>query len=217
MKNMNWLKKFSLAAAGIALTPQVAMASPEQVNLAKDFALASGHQNFMVLDKNDAEIIVFENGQQTLTSAAFLGSDRRDTIQPNLGATPAGSFNAVVTSITARGNFGRYESYIPYMCVPGRVTPARGKRPQSVSPPLCYSIHPTLQSPAETRALQSGNPAARFISHGCVRIVEYPRLAEAINRNQGNMLLIVLPHDESKTRQYLNIPASFKPEILPSP
>lgn len=198
------------AAAQQSMPVKSQPALSEQAQLARDYTLSRGRQNFLILDKNNAEIIGFENGQEAFRSKIFLGKLRGDNLSPNLGVTPAGAFNAEVREIKKTpkdGAFERYGSYIPYNCIPGKVTVKKNVR--IVNPDICYSIHPTLKNAQEQRALQIGSADARRISNACVRDTDYKTTADFIRRHSGKMLLVILPYDVSKTRDYLKIPANY--------
>jgi len=186
----------------------------DQVKLARDFALSVGNQNFLILDKRAAVLIAFENGQEVFRTDVFIGRSLGDDPNAAPNVTRAGSFNAVVRGIynpNPNRPSERYGTSIPFRCVTTEINVTTG-----VSKQDCDSIHPTLQTQAEQRALATHNPALRRQSDACVRAVNYPPIVDLMVKHGGSMLFIVLPSEIAETRAYLQIPPSFEPETIPS-
>ncbi len=172
----------------------------EQAEAARDLAMTKNQRNFFMLDKKNALIIAFEDGQEVFRTPVFLGKGRADDVSRKPDATPAGNFGVSIWEVENHGKMARAGSIMPFKCDRYSDTVA------------CYALHPTLETPAEKAALN--NPEKRALSNGCVRVPleAYNQLVAFVTKHEkaGNgPRFLVLPQDESKTDLYLaNISAS---------
>ena len=190
-----------------SLTQECIGTLSSQAKLASDYAQSQHHQNYILLDKNQAQIIAIKNGCELFRTPIFIGRLHEDSISPenpytSTGAitpvTPAGVFNPVVWDIIKgkkNDPLERAGSIIPFYCVKTNV---------------CFSMHPDLQTEGEKKVKTAKD---MMLSHGCVRIPleAYEKLAAFIRESgDKNSPVIILPFDQALTRAYIGIPENFE-------
>lgn len=152
MKKSKTLLTCLFLACGL---PQGVMANAEiseQAIWAIQHAAEKNEEDFIVLDKVNATLMVFDDGEEILRTPVFIGRAKVDTIQQRLDATPAGDFATDIWDVEGRGAVERAGTIIPFSC-------SRTKKAIS-----CYAMHPTLENAQEKNAKDSA------ISNGCVRV-----------------------------------------------
>ncbi len=201
IKNIAISLTFLASAAGIsepafAAKPRahVPVAAKEnvqspQVKLLRDFLISKGRENFIVLDKRNATLILFNHGEEIFRTPALFGSASDEKINPY--STPVGEFpTRVERSANVAG------TTITFLC-PSRDT--------------CLVIHATV---GPDRARRYGHPKLSMASSGCIntQLSGYKPIEAFVSAYAAHgerIPLFVLPYnskDLDQTRMAFNIP-----------
>lgn len=173
-----------------------------QALMARDYMLEQGQKNFFILDKINASIIVFEDGDESFRTPVFLGRAKSDNIDSHIDATPAGTFKIDVWEVKGASAMERAGTVMPFMCqIEGGVR-------------ACYALHPSLESAVEKAAMKTDDPDQRALSNGCVRVPlrAYEKLEDFVRRHEAkgqSPRFVVLPYDKQKTQSYFRNPQEF--------
>ena len=224
--NLKYFSKTALLSLGLAFQPLVAQASPaeaqdistssvtsDEMSDQAEIALAEikkrGFSDFVIVDKNRAQIHVFDNGRKITSSPVLLGKKRGDdlgpTDEPRWGnaVTPAGRF-----SVQFYKDEQAYKGYgtntlLHFIC----------NRDQTI----CTSLHQTWTGVAAERRPQRMATSTiddNYISNGCVNIdpdtwktvldlAQQNRHGGTSNVHMTDIALFILPEDEGRTMEYL--------------
>ena len=189
------------AAAPSGAPPEL---TPRQASVA-EIAVRNGDRDFLMSDKVDGRLIVFEKGQPVLAGPALTGASPRDQWPPGiLKKSSAYKFTAQ-DKVTPAGRFTvRWDN-----------DPELGGQVLEINevhgPDWWIAIHRVyLGIPSEHRKerLYSGDPEQSHISFGCINVtpdaMQY--LIKRIPHSALHTPLYVLPRDQTATATY------FKPK-----
>jgi hypothetical protein len=190
----------------------------DQTQFAIDYYSSRGVRLGFVLDKANAKMVIFENGQAIAQSPTLYGRGEGGDERPEAKATPEGTFNL---ELLIHPDYDRWYggSLIVF---------------EYRNPTLALAIHITYQgNPAERRdqRLATPTPDDNNISNGCINVPIdfYNQLIDALHRHVqmgyanvfGGHLPILgsMPRQDdanfTRTRAALGIPADFQPQIRP--
>jgi hypothetical protein len=174
------------------LTPQEQQAS--------QIAAQNGDREFLMVDKVHGKIVLFENGSPVFTAAALTGENKADRLPPGALSKLFDHLGAFDDKVTPAGRFTVSRNYDDEYGTLFDINEIRG-------PDWAISIHQVyLGTPSERRAdrLQSRHHVDKHITHGCINVTR-ETIELLVAKLPGNRatVLYVLPHDQSKTVEYL--------------
>jgi hypothetical protein len=166
-----------------------------QLELVRNFMISQGQETFLILDKQHAQMVAFNNGVEIMRVPALFGSG--DDSTNNAFTTPVGSFNLKVVA-SDNGTF------IKFLCPVSNV---------------CLTIHSTTSASREARYGKAGMADA---SAGCINLQSenYEQLAAFVKLyDEQGMQIHILPEDGrlDRIRSIFGIPDEFgQPVTVPS-
>jgi len=165
--------------------------SPEARQVS-DIAARYGDRDYLMLDKTDGQIIVFEHGTPTFHGAALTGENPVDTIPPDAFFKPFAETRGLKYKVTPAGRFTVSTGYDPAYGETLDVNEIRGKA-------WDIAIHRVwLGAPAEHRDTRLRTPTGqdKHITYGCID-VDGHTMSQILNRlPKGDRTpLYILPED----------------------
>lgn len=190
-----------------------ATAMSDQARFVVNYMQAAGNETLVVMDKNNGELLVIDNGNVVMRSPALYGKGKGEDVNKDPSTTPAGIFAMREYSVSTKDYQG------------GRALGFLNVKNDS------YIIHPTYQhfrSQQRDERLASPTPDDNAISFGCINVpyafydsmVPYLKEKAIIRQSGAGYVtslprLVILPktRDLSLTAQILGINApSSRPE-----
>ncbi len=199
------------AQAEIAKTPAPALvaasAASNDVDYATMVAKAYGDTTYIVLDKKDAQIYLFNNGKMVLSAPALTGASTEDQIYADTyykplkditakdSVTPAGRYTLSYSPANPKNNLGQTLDINQVYGLDWKI-----------------SIHGVwLGNPAEHRAerLASHDADQSHISHMCINVSKATlnNILAVVGHTQATPIYI-LPENRSMTQSYIYAPAA---------
>jgi hypothetical protein len=174
-----------------------------QERLGSQIAEQNKDGDFLMVDKPIGKIILFENGKPVFSSAALTGESKTDRLPPGALSKRFSQLGALEDKVTPAGRFTVSRDFDSNYGPLFDVNEIQGRD-------WTIAIHQVyLGTPSERRAyrLQSPNHVDKHITHGCINVtMETIRfLMDRLPKNR-RAVLYVLPHDQSKTAEYLARP-----------
>jgi hypothetical protein len=172
-----------------------------------------GERHFVMIDKANARMFVFENGRVIDEGPVLLGKNKGDTRPVADYAVPAGQFRARLLQGRELEREGyRRGQFIEFQC-----GPARG------GGTLCAGLHAVwLGNPSDRRLERLASPTIEDnnISHSCVNaengdfdsawnVLTNPR---NVNREGRTPYIYILPEEDTSiagTAEFFHIPQSY--------
>jgi hypothetical protein len=174
------------------LTPQEQQAS--------QIAAQNGDRKYLMVDKVHGKIVLFENGSLVFMAAALTGENKADLLPPGTTSKLFDHLGAFDDKVTPAGRFTVSRNYDDEYGTLFDINEIRGRD-------WAISIHQVyIGTPSERRVdrLQSRRHEDKHITHGCINVTrETIELLVARLPEDGATVLYVLPHDQSKTVEYL--------------
>jgi hypothetical protein len=174
------------------LTPQEQQAS--------QIAAQNGDREYLMVDKVRGKLALFENASLVFTAAALTGENKADRLPPGTLSKLFDHLGAFDDKVTPAGRFTVSRSYDKEYGILFDINEIQGRD-------WAISIHQVyMGTPSERRAdrLQSRRNEDKHITHGCINVTrETIELLVARLPKNRTTVLYVLPHDQSKTAEYL--------------
>lgn len=188
-----------------------------QARMVANYMQAAGYETLVVLDKNNAELLVIDKGEVVMRSPALYGKGKGEDVSNDPNTTPAGIFALREYSVSTRDYAG------------GLALGFLNTKNSS------YIIHPTYQRLREQRRderLASPTPDDNAISFGCVNVpydfynsmTAYLKGKTTVRLSQAGYVtalprFVVLPKVQSlsETANILGITAPSAQNIAPRP
>jgi L,D-transpeptidase catalytic domain len=151
-------KSEATRSGGVALSPAARQVS--------EIAARYGDRDYLILDKTDGAIIVFERGSPTFRGAALTGENPVDTIPPDAFVKPFSETRGLKYKVTPAGRFTVSSGFDPAYGQTLDVNEIRGKD-------WDIAIHKVwLGAPAEHRDVRLRTPtgADKHITYGCIDV-----------------------------------------------
>lgn len=153
-----------------------------------------GDQNYLMLDKTDGQIIVFERGTPTFSGAALTGENPVDIIPADAFIKPFSETRGLKYKVTPAGRFTVSSGFDPAYGETLDVNEIQGKD-------WDIAIHRVwLGAPAEHRDVRLRTPTGqdKHITYGCID-VEGGTMSQILRRlpNRERTPLYILPEDTS--------------------
>lgn len=198
------------AAGQTAAGQPMLSASAKQVSL---IAGQNGDQNFLMIDKAQGRIVVFERGQATFSGAALTGENPADHMPDDAWGKPFSALRDVKYKITPAGRFTVSSGYDPAYGTTLDVNEVQGAD-------WDIAIHRVwLGAPREHRDVRLMTPGGqdKHITYGCID-VDAPTMQQILRRvpNQKKIPLYILPADESLTTKIFEPRAAMRKVSSPS-
>ena len=157
-------------------------------------------RNYLMVDKAHGKIALFENGGMVFSGSALTGESKDDRLPPGTLAKRFSQLGILNDKVTPAGRFTITRDYDREYGTLFDINEIQGRD-------WTISIHQVyLGTPSERRAdrLQSTNTLDKHITHGCINVTrETIRLLVSKLPKKGASVLYVLPHDQTKTEEYL--------------
>jgi hypothetical protein len=173
---------------------------PAQEQQALQIATQNGDRDFLMVDKPRGKIAFFQNGGLVFSAAALTGETKADRLPPGTFSKRFSQLGSEDDKVTPAGRFTVSRDYDSEYGTLFDINEIRGRD-------WTISIHQVyLGTPSERRAdrLQSPDHGDKHITHGCINVTrETIRLLMDKLPKKRATVLYVLPHDQSKTAEYL--------------
>jgi hypothetical protein len=147
-----------MAQGGMVLSPAARQVS--------EMAARNGDRDYLMLDKTDGAIIVFERGTPTFRGAALTGENPVDSIPPDAFVKPFSETRGLKYKVTPAGRFTVSSGFDPAYGETLDVNEIKGKD-------WDIAIHKVwLGAPAEHRDVRLRTPtgADKHITYGCIDV-----------------------------------------------
>ncbi len=173
----------------------------DQETVAGQMADARGDKTFIMVDKAQGRIILFENGQPVFAGPALTGASTADQMPKTELTEKFDTLNAPDTKITPAGRYTVERGFDPEVGGPlFDIHEIRGKD-------WGIAIHQLyLGIPAEHRDVRIASPSVedKHITFGCINITT-PTMRVLLHElpAKGPIPLYILPEDASQTAAYL--------------
>lgn len=172
-------------------TPPVLSSEADQVS---QIAVRNGDKRFLMVDKAQGEIILFENGKPILSGPALTGASAGDRVPPKVLTFSGTHPLTPAQKVTPAGRFTVTSETDPEYGRVWTLNELHGKD-------WDFAIHQVfLGIPAEHRdaRLHSANVADRHITFGCINVERdtIQALSQRLPR-KGKVPLYILPNDAS--------------------
>jgi hypothetical protein len=178
------------AQASLSRAPGLSPVARQVSQIAARF----GDQNYLMLDKTDGRIIVFEHGTPSFTGAALTGENPVDVIPADAFVKPFSETRGLKYKVTPAGRFTVSSGFDPAYGDTLDVNEIQGKD-------WDIAIHRVwLGAPAEHRDVRLRTPTGqdKHITYGCID-VEGGTMSQILRRlpNRERTPLYILPEDTS--------------------
>ena len=185
--------------------------SPQEVQ-ASEIADRNGDRDYLLVDKSLGKIILFQNGKPTFSSAALTGESMADRVPSDAASLRFSEFlGALEYKVTPAGRFTLMRGYHKDFGLQFNINEIKG--PDWTIP--IQQVYPATPSERRELRLKSAHQADNQITHGGINVTAETMhfLASKLPEDRP-AVLYVLPHDESKTAQYLTLhPADQSPAV----
>jgi hypothetical protein len=188
----------------------VLSAAAKQVSQLAD---RNGDQNFLMIDKAQGKIIVFQRGQATFSGAALTGENPADHMPDDAWGKPFSALRDVKYKITPAGRYTVSSGYDRAYGTTLDVNEVQGED-------WDIAIHRVwLGAPREHRdvRLTTQGGQDKHITYGCID-VDSATMQELLRRvpNEKKIPLYILPADESLTSKIFEPRAAMRNMAAPS-
>jgi L,D-transpeptidase catalytic domain len=189
--------------------------SPQELQ-ASQIANQNGDQNFLMVNKTLGRIILFQDGKPIFSDAALTGESMADRIPADATSLKLSEFvGAIEYKVTPAGRFTLTRGYQKAFGLQFNINEIKG--PDWTIP--IQQIYPETPSERREYRLKSVHQGDNQITHGGINVsAETMHLLASKLPEDRAVVLYVLPHDESKTAQYLTLhPGGQPPAVAASP
>jgi hypothetical protein len=168
----------------------------DQAQAVGDIAIQHGDRTFVIVDKIRGEIILYEDGRPTYSSAALTGMSLGDRLPPGALKVPTSHFTRLELKVTPAGRYTVSPERDPEYGMVLTINEIKGTD-------WDIAIHRVyLGDPRERRAerLHSPDPDGRHITFGCINVDR--DTIHTLLRHLAKIRktpLYILPQDTSET------------------
>jgi hypothetical protein len=191
-QSQNATARLSTRTSFELLTPQEQQAS--------QIAQQNGDREYLMVDKAQGKITLFENGSAIFSAAALTGESKADRLPPGTLSKEFSQLGVLNDKVTPAGRFTVSRDFSDEYGALLDINEIQGRD-------WTISIHQVyLGTPSERRAdrLQSPHRGDKHITHGCINVTRETLhlLMDKLPERQPTVLYI-LPHDQSETSEFL--------------
>jgi hypothetical protein len=193
-------------AAMAADAPAVTLSTYERQ--IADVAGRRGDRDFLMVDKAEGVVILFQNAQPVFSAPALSGESIADQLPPNASSLTFAKLNELGLKVTPAGRYTVTPDVDVDFGPEFRINEVHG-------PDWILSIHRVYvgaPSQSRTERLKSPQRTDRHITHGAIDVTKETIgfLAAKLPTN-GVVPLYILPHDRARTAEYFAQAAAGSP------